>query len=319
MSAAAIRPATVDDAELLAEMAAALSAAEGQPPPRFDAATCRRDGFGPVPRFAALIAEIDGRPAGYALHHCSYDTDRLVRAAWLADLYVESWARGRGIGYRLARQAALDAAAEGAAAMHWCVLRDNQAARRFYRRFAGEDERLRHCHLEGEQLRRLAIAAPRSAAAIRPAVATDAPSLAAMLDGLMAALGEPSAEVDTAWRLLADGFGPRPSFAALIAEGAGEAEGYALYWPIYDTNLGGEVLFLSDLYVVERARGGGLARDLMAAVARDAEATGFGHVFWEVLEGNARARAFYRRIARESDGEVVVTCAGADFRRLIAS
>src|ERR1700741_5184106 len=124
MSAAAIRPATVDDAELLAEMAAALSAAEGQPPPRFDAATCRRDGFGPVPRFAALIAEIDGRPPGYALHHCSYDPDRLVRAAWLADLYVESWARGRGIGYRLARQAALDAAAEGAAAMHWCGLRD---------------------------------------------------------------------------------------------------------------------------------------------------------------------------------------------------
>jgi hypothetical protein len=62
MSAAAIRPATVDDAELLAAMAAALSAAEGQPAPRFDAHACRHDGFGPVPRFAALVAEIDGGP-----------------------------------------------------------------------------------------------------------------------------------------------------------------------------------------------------------------------------------------------------------------
>jgi GNAT superfamily N-acetyltransferase len=318
VSAAAIRPATIADAKLLAGMAAALSASEGQPAPRFDAAICRRDGFGPVPRFAALVAEIDGRPAGYALHHRSYDTDRVVRAAWLADLYVESWARGHGLGYRLARQAAADAAATGAAVMHWCVRRDNESARRFYRRFASEDERLWHCHLDGEQLRRLAAAAPRSDAAIRPALPVDAPSLAAMLDGLMRALGEPPAGVDTASRLLADAFGPTPSFAALIAERAGKAEGYALYWPIYDTDLGGEVLYLSDLFVIEPARRRGMAIDLMAAVARQAMAAGFGHAFWEVLAGNRRARAFYNRIARESDSEVVVTCAGEDFRRLIA-
>src|SRR5262249_39043377 len=177
MSAALLRPATADDAELLAGMAVALSAAEGQPPPRFDAAICRRDGFGPHPRFAALIAEIDGRPAGYALHHRSYDTDRVLRAVWLADLYVESWARGRGLGYRLARQVARGAATDDAAAMHWCVLRNNHSARRFYRRFAHEDERLWLCHLDGDAIRQLAATPPRSAAAIRPARPADAPRL----------------------------------------------------------------------------------------------------------------------------------------------
>jgi hypothetical protein len=39
---------------------------------------------------------------------------------------------------------------------------------------------------------------------------------------------------------------------------------------------------------------------------------------WEVLEGNTRARDFYRKIAREYDKAIVVTCADEDFRRLVA-
>jgi hypothetical protein len=39
---------------------------------------------------------------------------------------------------------------------------------------------------------------------------------------------------------------------------------------------------------------------------------------FEVLEGNTRARSFYRKIAREYDKLVVVTCAEGDFRRLVA-
>jgi hypothetical protein len=39
---------------------------------------------------------------------------------------------------------------------------------------------------------------------------------------------------------------------------------------------------------------------------------------WEVLEHNTRARAFYRRLAEESNDAIVVNCAGDDFRRLAA-
>jgi GNAT superfamily N-acetyltransferase len=318
MKKASIRPARNDDAETIAGMAVALSAEEGEPPPHFDGAICRRDGFGDKPCFTAWIAEVEGRVAGYALHHRSYDTDRVVRAEWLSDLYVESWARNQGLGRRIVRWVARQAAADGAGAVHWTVLRRNAAARRFYRRFAKEDERLLHCVADGEALRRLGESATVSGALIRPAQASDATLVARMLGELLTALGEPAFDFDATSRILADGFGPTPRFQAIIAEKNGAPVGYALFWPIYDSESGSQAQFLSDLMVVEGARGGGIARDLMGDVARQALAAGFPQMLWEVLEGNTQARAFYRKIAREYDKAIVVTCADEDFRRLVA-
>src|SRR5689334_2975077 len=206
MKTLAIRRAEIADADLLARLVAALSEAEGTQAPHFDAEICRRDGFGPSPLFTAWFAELDGKIAGYALHHRSYDTDRVVRAEWLGDLYVENWARGRGIGYRLAQFVARRAAEDGADALHWTVLRNNEPARQFYRRFATEDTRLLHCLCEDDNLTRLAAAAPLTTAAIRPAGPADAPLLARMVDGLLASLGEPRFEFDASERLLRDGF-----------------------------------------------------------------------------------------------------------------
>ena len=98
----------------------------------------------------------------------------------------------------------------------------------------------------------------------------------------------------------------------------GPAVGYALFWPLYDTESGGPVMYLSDLFVAEAWRGSGLALDLMAAVARRAVTAGHKGMAWEVLRGNSRARAFYRHLARESDEAITVNCAGDDFRRLAA-
>ena len=80
----------------------------------------------------------------------------------------------------------------------------------------------------------------------------------------------------------------------------GPAVGYALFWPIYDTDTGGPVMYLSDLFVTEAWRGGGLALDLMAAVARRAMAAGHKGMVWEVLEhnpGRAPSIADWRRRA----------------------
>ena len=313
-----IRPARIDDAETIAGMAAALSAEEGEPPPRFDGAICRRDGFGAKPCFTAWIAEVGGRVAGYALHHRSYDTDRVVRAEWLSDLYVESWARNRGLGRRMVGWVARQAAADGAKALHWTVLRRNTVARRFYRRFAKEDERLLHCLVEGEALARLGATATVSNASIRPAQAADAALIGRMLTDLLTALGEPALAFDATARILADGFGPSPRFQTIIAERGGGVVGYALFWPIYESEQGHQALFLSDLMVVERARGAGIARDLIGEVARHALAAGWPQMTWEVLEGNTRARDFYRKIAREYDKAIVVNCADENFRRLVA-
>jgi len=70
--------------------------------------------------------------------------------------------------------------------------------------------------------------------------------------------------------------------------------------------------------VVEQARGRGIARDLMGEVARLTRGKGMPRLIWEVLEGNTRARAFYRKIAREYDDAIVVNCADENFRRLLA-
>lgn len=318
MKTALIRPARIDDADTIARMTAALSREEGEPPPRFDAAICRRDGFGEAPRFTAWIAEIEGRVAGYALHHRSYDTDRVVRAEWLSDLYVESWARRQGLGRRLVRHVACHAAADGAESVHWTVLRRNEAARRFYRGFASEDERLLHCTVAGEALARLVAWPNADGVLIRPAMASDAALLGRMLAGLLKALGEPVFAFDATARILADGFGPIPRFQAIIAERGGGAVGYALFWPVYESEEGHQALFLSDLMVVEEARGLGIARALMGALARSALGAGQPEMIWEVLESNARARAFYAKFAREYDKAIVVNCADEDFRRLIA-
>src|SRR5205814_1699646 len=86
-----IRRARIEDAETIAVMVAALSREEGEPPPRFDAAICRRDGFGDRPIFTAWLAALEGRVAGYALHHRSYDTVLLARVvAEPLDLQVAS-------------------------------------------------------------------------------------------------------------------------------------------------------------------------------------------------------------------------------------
>jgi ribosomal protein S18 acetylase RimI-like enzyme len=313
-----IRRAETGDAELLAELAAGLSRAEGEEPPHFTAAICRRDGFGAKPWFTAWIAEIEGRVAGYALHHPSYDTDRVVRAEWLGDLYVESWARNRGLGRILLRHVAKQAAQSGGEALHWTVLRRNEAARRFYRRLASEDPRLLHCLAEGDGLTKLAASPAVSDARLRPAKAQDAALIGRMVDGLLRSLGEPTFTFDPTARLSRDGFGAAPRFEAIIAERQAEPVGYALFWPIYDSEIGSPSLFLSDLMVSEQERGRGIARDLMAEIARRTMAAGIPRLVWEVLEANTRARAFYRKIASEDDRSIVVNCADENFQRLLA-
>src|SRR5262245_31750930 len=128
-----IRPATPADGERVAAMCAALSAEEATGnASRLTAETFRRDGFGPQPAFACLIAEVDGQPMGYALYHDDYDTDRLCRSVFLADLYVETAARRQGVGRALMAAVAHGGQQRGAQVMMWSVLRDNLGARSVY-------------------------------------------------------------------------------------------------------------------------------------------------------------------------------------------
>jgi GNAT superfamily N-acetyltransferase len=115
-----------------------------------------RDGFGPEPRYRALIAEWDGQLAGYAFFFPFYSTFS-GRGMFLEDLFVRSQYRGKKIGSALLARVAAIAVEENCVAMRWQVLDWNQPAIDFYTKLDAEflDE-WRTVSLSGEPLRRVA-------------------------------------------------------------------------------------------------------------------------------------------------------------------
>jgi len=62
----------------------------------------------------------------------------------------------------------------------------------------------------------------------------------------------------------------------------------------------GNYCYLQDLFVAEEARGQGIGRALIEAVASEARAGGASRVYWLTQEGNTTARALYDRVAKRS-------------------
>jgi GNAT superfamily N-acetyltransferase len=157
MSAIALRFATAEDVGLLLQLIREL--AEYEKAPGAVVATeedLRRHGFGPEPRFEALLALVDGEPAGFALFFPDFSTWRGRPGIFLEDLYVREWARRLGVGRRLMARLAAIALERDWPALHFNVL-DWNPARGFYRRLGItiRSEWLPH-GATGETLHRLA-------------------------------------------------------------------------------------------------------------------------------------------------------------------
>ncbi|HEX4419862.1 MAG TPA: GNAT family N-acetyltransferase [Kofleriaceae bacterium] len=88
-------------------------------------------------------------------------------------------------------------------------------------------------------------------------------------------------------------FGARPAAEVLLAELAGAAVGFALFFPSYSTFLARPGLYLEDLFVDPAARGRGVGVALMSALARIAVSRGYGRFEWSVLDWNQPALEFY--------------------------
>jgi GNAT superfamily N-acetyltransferase len=156
-----IRPATIKDVTLLRTLIRELADYEHElDMVAITEADLARDGFGPQPKFHALIAEWDAQPAGYALFFDFYSTWR-GRQMFLEDLFVREAFRGRKIGRGLLAAVARIAEREGCHALRWEVLNWNQAAVKFYESLGAEfldDWRL--TLLTDDKLRQLAGSAP---------------------------------------------------------------------------------------------------------------------------------------------------------------
>jgi len=131
-----IRPAMADDAaevgELAAQFAAYLRALGDTTDFQLTAETYLRDGFGPNPAFAGIVAEVEGHLVGYLLYHYGYDTDNAGRMMHVVDLYVRADARGQGVGTALLYEAARICQEAGGSRLVWAVFAPNKLAAQFY-------------------------------------------------------------------------------------------------------------------------------------------------------------------------------------------
>jgi GNAT superfamily N-acetyltransferase len=127
-----VRPGRPEDAAEVARMANALNRELGIGGDPFTADRVLEHGFGTAPRFALLIADVDGKPVAYAMYHVAYDSDIAATAIRLVDLYVDEPCRRLGVGRALMRAVARETVRMGAGTLEWGVHEANTRAIAFY-------------------------------------------------------------------------------------------------------------------------------------------------------------------------------------------
>jgi GNAT superfamily N-acetyltransferase len=161
MAAITLRVAVAEDVGILLGLVRELALYEKMP----DAvvateADLLRHGFGSERRFEALLALVDGQPAGFALFYPNFSTWQGRPGLFLEDLFVAEWARQHGVGRRLMTRLAALALERGWARFDLSVLHWNPA-RQFYHRIG-----MRHLEewlpyrIDGAALRALAAEEP---------------------------------------------------------------------------------------------------------------------------------------------------------------
>jgi GNAT superfamily N-acetyltransferase len=134
-AAVTVRPAQEGDVELIYSLIVALAEYEREP----DAVVgtpelLGRWLFGDAPAAEALIAEVDGAAAGFALFHGTFSTWECRPGLWLEDLFVLPDFRRFGVGGRLLGNVARLAVERGYTRLTWTALDWNEMALSFYRK-----------------------------------------------------------------------------------------------------------------------------------------------------------------------------------------
>jgi GNAT superfamily N-acetyltransferase len=153
-----IRAATPNDTTTILALIRDLATYEREP----DAVVATeedllRDGFGPSPAFHVLLAELDGKPIGFAFYFFTYSTWRGRQCLYLEDIFVQPEHRKRGAGLALMRALAREALDKRCARFVWQVLDWNEPAIEFYEKLGARIQReWLTIRLDGEALERLA-------------------------------------------------------------------------------------------------------------------------------------------------------------------
>jgi GNAT superfamily N-acetyltransferase len=165
----------------------------------------------------------------------------------------------------------------------------------------------------------VAMRAAEKSVQIRPAKPADAEALAALVRDLASHEGKGATTAHitgaavTGWL-----FGPKPTCEALVAELDGRPVGYVAFYASFSLFLGGAVLLVENLFVMDTARGYRLGRRLMAAAAAEARRRGIGRIEIHVRGDSQPARAFYERLGIVDTGECVYRAEDAAMAALAA-
>jgi len=152
---------------------------------------------------------------------------------------------------------------------------------------------------------------------IRAGTARDVPTILALIRGLAEYERLAKECRATAARIRRHGFGSPRYFETLICRREGRPVGFALYFFTYSTFLAQPTLYLEDLFVLPDHRGHGAGKALLTALARIAARKGCGRMEWTVLDWNAPALRFYRRLGAGFRKEWILTrLTGAPLGRL---
>lgn len=139
MTDVAIRAATAGDVPLLLSLIRALADYEKLAHEVVASeAGLREHLFGVRPYAEALIAEVDGAAAGFALFFHNFSTFLGKPGIYLEDLFVRPEHRGAGIGKCLLKAVAKIGVARGCGRFEWTVLDWNEPAIRFYQSLGAE-------------------------------------------------------------------------------------------------------------------------------------------------------------------------------------
>jgi len=95
----------------------------------------------------------------------------------------------------------------------------------------------------------------------------------------------------------------RPDFHCLIAEEGSTLVGFLVYYLVPFTYRAKPNLIVKELYIADRHRSRGIGRQLMKAVAREAQEAGCGVIKWWVARWNERGMEFYKRLGATIDSE----------------
>lgn len=134
-----------------------------------------------------------------------------------------------------------------------------------------------------------------SAITIKPATATDADTLLALISALADYENLDPPDAGARARLKQHIWGEQPRAEVVLAWQGDTAVGYAFWFETYSTFLAKPTLYLEDIFVLPGARGQGAGKALFDHCLAEARRRDCGRMEWAVLTWNQPAIDFYEQ------------------------